>query len=221
MGEAEIDVTQQQLIIHAHIFTYGNAADPTITEQIRDEIETMWNEPHAIIFVQRLPLLIQFKITAEHRPHLHELEVYQNINPRNNYFRIEEFVHGNISFVDGIGSNTGYFKLENLYKGSTTAAHEFGHTLGLDHPNIMDLRGQGRPGIMYPRGTLVDAHFQYDPAIQAGFTGGTMHPMHRTVQPQDIENLKLSKLRFKEGQAVVGGFTNIYHWDHANQTFIT
>src|SRR5438270_7534348 len=152
MGEAEIDVTQQQLIIHAHIFTYGNAADPTITEQIRDEIETMWNEPHDIIFVQRLPLLVQFKITAEHQPHLHELEVYQNTNPRNNYFRIEEFVHGNISFVDGIGSNSGYFKLENLYKGSTTAAHEFGHTLGLDHPNIMDLRGQGPPGIMYPRG---------------------------------------------------------------------
>jgi len=221
MGEAEIDIAAKSLRIQAHIITYGNAADDQLTKQIRDEIETLWNEPHGMAFLKNSDLHVQFYITAEYKPDLQELEVYQNINPRNNYFRIEEFVHGNISFVDGVGSNSGYFKLENLYKGSTTAAHEFGHTLGLDHPAIMDLRGQGTPGIMYPRGTLVDPHFQYDPLIQAGFTGGTMHPMHRKVQPQDIHNLRLHKLRFRNGRAVVGAFTNVYHWDHAGQPFIT
>lgn len=221
MGEAEIDIDKQQLIIHAHIITYGNAANETLTEQIRDEIETMWNEPKGMVFLKSLQLLVQFKITAELRTDLEELEVYQNVTPRNNYFRIEEFAHGNISFVDGVGSNSGYFNLENLYKGSTTAAHEFGHTIGLDHPRVMDLRGQGTPGIMYPRGTLVDAHFQYDPLIQAGFTGGTMHPMHRTVQPQDIQNLKLHKLRFTAGRALVGAFTNVYHYDHTARPFVT
>lgn len=221
MGEAEVDASRQQLLIHAHLITYGNAAGEAITEQIRDEIETMWNEPQGVVFLKNTRLTVQFRITAQHRPHLEELEVYQNVNPRNNYFRIEEYVHGNISFVDGVGSNSGYFKLENLYKGSTTAAHEFGHTIGLDHPDIMDLRGQGTPGIMYPRGTLVDPHFQYDPLIQAGFTGGTMHPMHRNVQPQDIENLRLNRLRFTNGRAIVGAFTNIYHWDHAGRPFIT
>ena len=87
------------------------------------------------------------------------------MNPRNNFFRIEEFATGNISFTDGIGSNSGYFKLENLYKGSTTAAHEYGHTIGLEHPVILDIRGKGQPGIMYPRGTLVDPQFQYDATI--------------------------------------------------------
>ena len=219
MGEAEIDIRQQQLIIRAHLITYGYAADAGITEQIRDEIETMWNEPDGMVFLKSLPFAVQFRITAQYRPDLEELEVYENTDPHNNYFRIEEYAHGNISFVDGVGSNSGYFKLENLYKGSTTAAHEFGHTLGLDHPHSIDLRGQGTPGIMYPRGTLVDTHFQYDPLIQAGFTGGTMHPMHRKVQPQDIVNLKLHKLRFTSGHAIVGAFTNIYHWDHATHPF--
>ncbi|HUQ97077.1 MAG TPA: hypothetical protein VM010_05390, partial [Chitinophagaceae bacterium] len=195
--------------------------DTAITERIRDEIETLWNEPQGLVFLKSIPFAVRFRITAQYRAVLDELEVYENTNPRNNYFRIEEFAHGNISFVDGVGSNTGYFKLENLYSGSTTAAHEFGHTIGLDHPSIMDLRGQGTPGIMYPRGTLVDPHFQYDPLIQAGITGGTMHPAHRRVQPSDIENLKLQKLRFQAGRAVVGAFTNIYHWDHATHPFVT
>lgn len=146
-----------------------------------------------------------------------ELDVYQNVDPRNNYFRIEEFIFGNISFVDGVGSNTGYFKLENLYAGSTTAAHEYGHTLGLDHPDLLDIRGQGIPGIMYPRGTLVDPAFQYNPTKPAGVTGGTMHPMHRRVHWNDIVDLKLHKLKFYNGRAVVGEFTNIYHWNHAEQ----
>ena len=142
------------------------------------------------------------------------MDIYQNLDPRNNYFRIEEFVHGNISFVDGLGCNSGYFKLENLYKGSTTAAHEYGHTLGLDHPDDLDLRGKGVPGIMYPRGTLVDPQYQYDPKIQAGKKGGTLHPMFRKVLQEDINRLKLQQLHFKNSKALLGEFTNIWHPDH-------
>jgi hypothetical protein len=176
MGTAEI--LSKQIIIHSHIITYGNAADPAITELIRDEIETMWNEPKGIIEWKEKELVVIFKITAMLKHGITPVEIYQNLDPRNNYFRIEEFAQGNISFVDGIGCNSGYFKLENLYKGSTTAAHEYGHTLGLHHPDDLDLRGKGIPGIMYPRGTLVDAQYQYNPSGVAGDSsnGGTMHP---------------------------------------------
>ena len=215
MGEAELYSTGGVLTIHSHIVTYGKGADATLTEQIREEIEIMWNEPRGNTVLEEKTYTVQFRITAECRPQVTELEVLQNLDPRTNYFRIEEYARGNISFVDGLGCNTGYFKLENLYKGSTTAAHEYGHTLGLDHPRDLDIRGQGVPGIMYPRGTLVDPPFQYDPTKPAGVTGGTMHPMHRRVRPQDIELLRLHRLDFRGNKAVVGSFTNIYHWDHA------
>jgi len=213
MGEAEV-TSNNIIFIHSHVITYGNAADTVLTERIREEIENMWNEPKAVVHLHGSTFQIVFRITADIKKEISELEILQNTNPRINYFRIEEYVNGNISFVDGIGCNTGHFKLENLYEGSTTAAHEYGHTLGLDHPKDLDLRGKGVPGIMYPRGTLVDPQYQYDPAKPAGVTGGTMHPRYRKVFQKDIELLKLNKLAFHNSRAIIGDFTNVYHWSH-------
>jgi hypothetical protein len=39
MGSAELDIHHRQLIIFSNIITYGNGANPEITEMIRDEIE--------------------------------------------------------------------------------------------------------------------------------------------------------------------------------------
>ena len=217
MGSAELDHINDILVIYSHIITYGHAADTGITEQIRDEIETMWNEPNGTILFKGKKTLVNFSITAEYRSDIQPEEIYENTDPRNNYFRIESFAHGNISFVDGLGCNSGYFKLENLYKGSTTAAHEYGHTLGLAHPIDTDLRGKGVPGIMYPRGTLVDPMFQYNPAGRAGDSsnGGTMHPQYRKVLTSDIEKLKLHKLDFVNRRSIIGDFSSIWHPDHS------
>ena len=214
MGEVEINHIARRITISSHIITYGTEAKPELTEMIRREIETMWNEPQAQLSLRNGYYKVIFQITAEFRPDISELEVLQNTDPRNNYFRIEKFVHGNISFVDGLNCNSGYFLLENLYEGSTTAAHEYGHTLGLDHPKFMDIRGAGVPGIMYPRGTLVDPPYQYDPSIPAGQKGGTMHPMFRKVRQQDIDELQLFRLTYQDNKSIVGEFTNIYHWNH-------
>lgn len=214
MGDAELDLESGTIYIHSNIITYGNAADETITELIREEIETMWNEPKRKISIKGTEVYVLFRITAQFHPTINEQDIYANTNSRNNYFRIEEYAMGNISFVDGLGCNSGYLKLENLFKGSTTAAHEYGHTLGLDHPADFDYRGKGVPGIMYPRGTLVDPQFQYDPTKPAGTVGGTMHPMFRKVLSGDIGLLKLERLRFEDQKAIVGEFSNVYHRDH-------
>lgn len=215
MGTIEF-LPGNRLIIISHIITYGSASNVDVTESIREEIETMWNEPQGSIFYRGQNLMTEFKITADHQPNITPEEILENTNPANNYFRIEAFAHGNISFVDGLGCNTGYFKLENLYKGSTTAAHEYGHTLGLDHPTDLDFRGKGVPGIMYPRGTLVDPEFQYDPLKPAGITGGTMHPMYRKVRQKDIALLRIDRLEFNDNIAVLGNFSSIWHPNHQN-----
>jgi hypothetical protein len=220
MGEAELHPHNNLLIIHAVINIYGDAANEELSDRIASDIENCWNDAEGKAAINESWFSkkiydVRFSITGRFDSELTPQMVFENTNPRNNYFRIEEFANGNISFVDGINSNTGYFKLENLLNNSSTAAHEFGHTLGLEHPEHLDIRGQGTPGIMYPRGTWVDPPFQYYPEVAPGEKGGTLNPFTRKVLQKDIDDLHLNQLRFdKNGFATVGNFTSVWHEKH-------
>jgi hypothetical protein len=220
MGEAELLPNNNLLVIHAVIFIYGDAANEDLSLRIAADIENYWNAAQGIVEIRdgwfsKKTYDVRFNIVGKFDQNLIPQTVFENTNPRNNYFRIEEFAIGNISFVDGLNSNTGYFKLENLLNNSTTAAHEYGHTLGLDHPHILDIRGGGTPGIMYPRGTLVDPHFQYYPEAVAGEKGGTLNPFTRKVLQKDIDDLRLNNLSFNSQRlATLGAFSSVWHEKH-------
>lgn len=215
MGEAELRPDNNVLIIHAVLIFYGDAANDSLSFQIAKDIEDHWNEAGGTVRIKKRLYNVSFSIKGLCNQSLTPPEVYENTDPRNNYFRIEEYAYGNISFVDAINSNTGYFKLENLLNNSTTAAHEFGHTIGLDHPHYLDIRGKGTPGIMYPRGTLVDPQFQYYPDVAPGEKGGTLNPFTRKVLQADINDLRLDRLDFTEhGFAILGDFTSVWHEKH-------
>lgn len=219
MGEAEINNQTNTLTIRSVIILYGDAASDQLADQVALDISTHWNEPEAAVLIRKKPYTIRFHIEARYIPDLVPETVWYNDDPTQNYFRVEEYVMGNISFVDGLPCNTGYLKLDNLAQTSTTIAHEYGHTLGLEHPSRLDIRGNGLPGIMYPRGTLVDAEFQYWPHVAAGEYGGTLDPVHRKVTTNDIAALQLHRLSFTtQGKAIVGGFSSIYHEKHLPTT---
>src|SRR5688500_11461385 len=104
MGEAEINRQARTVTISSHIITYGEAASVELTERMCREIMQMWNEPNAFMLLHNEHYKVMFSITGEILKDIPEIEILQNTNPKNNYFRVEKFVHGNISFVDGLGS---------------------------------------------------------------------------------------------------------------------
>lgn len=210
MGELELIEDEKVIKITAEIVLYGDEASKELTAQFVDEVQSMWNEPEGIVEYNEDHYNLVFEIRGVFRPNLTALEVISNTNPRMNYFRVEDYSPINISWVDGINSNTGYMLIDNLYEGSTTAAHEFGHTIGLAHPDNLNLIGKGVPGIMYPRGTLVDREYQYDFNAAPATNGGTIHPMNRRVLQEDIDLLNIPNL-LKKGQKYIGGFSSVYH----------
>jgi hypothetical protein len=212
MGEAEWIKSESVIRIHSDFYIYGDAASGELAESIALDMANHWNEPDAWVMMKNMPQRVEFVIRGFYEKDLEPEAVWFNTDPRKNYFRVEEVSPVHVSFVDGIRCNTGYFKLDNLLNNSTTAAHEYGHTLGLDHPEVLDIRGIGQPGIMYPRGTVCDPLFQYDPNAEPLQAGGTINPFTRKVLQSDIDQLRLPKLSWNsQGFAVLGDFSSIYH----------
>ncbi len=114
------------------------------------------------------------------------------------------------SFTTDFGSNTGFYNINDFGSGSTTGAHEYGHSLGEEHPEkpdgSVDVRGQGQPGIMAPRNSVVDSQYQFDPKAKPGsHPNGTLDPNKRKVTQKNIDNLHVDKLKFDEnGKANLG-----------------
>ncbi len=209
---------EARIWIHSYFYLYGDAASAEFIPMFIRNIQENWGRQDWEVVFERRPYFLHFDVDAELYLDVSPNEIRNNNSLRNIYIRLEYECQLNISFTDGMGANTGYFLVPNLIQaGSTTIAHEYGHLLGLwpghpsGHPQDIDYRGRGMPGIMYPRGTLVDPQYQYDDTALPGKKGGTLNPKYREVKRSDVEMLVSLMRRVDESSAVLGGLSNRYH----------
>ncbi|MFD1139930.1 hypothetical protein ACFQ4C_02385 [Larkinella insperata] len=213
--------SEHTITVITQLHLYGSVATEELADRIAHNIERVWNGPEILLSLDDTDYLIQFHVSgwfvADPRPLLSQNRDYKKV-----FFRIETATDnplGGISYMDGRNSNTGFLRLDNVgFDGSTTEAHEIGHGWGLvpgtpdGHPLNLNLIGQGQPGIMYPRGTLVDPQYQWNPTAQPGEFGGTLKPDKRRATLEDIAMLGLDGLPYdRQGRAKLGGLTNVYH----------
>jgi hypothetical protein len=88
------------------------------------------------------------------------------------------------SFVEVVGGQEAIIKMGDLLKSNTTASHEFGHLLGLNHGNEYEMDANP-PGIMFARGTHVQKQFQYTSSPNQKETD-RLDPNFRKVRQNDI-----------------------------------
>ncbi|WP_159477090.1 peptidase M10 [Dyadobacter sp. 3J3] len=196
------DVEKNQIEIISRLYLYGSQATLEIGNKIIDEINRMYNEPE--VFVEfngkqfNVLFSIGFKIISASEA---MMRATVNFNYKNNFIRIEDENRITRSFMGyGIGDNVGHWLTSDNLGTSTTAAHEFGHSLGLDHPANLDFRGSDSPPpIMAPRGSLVNPQYQWEPTAKAGEFGGTMNPKYRKVTKEEVL-LILKDLNFENKQ---------------------
>ncbi len=201
-----------EICIRAVIVCYGTYAEPEICAAIEEEINGMWNTPLVVWEHAGRLYKVRFEIRAACRSVEEAREsLGSNTSPLYNYVRIEEKNSVERSMMGrGLGQNSGHWLRSDELGKSTTAAHEFGHALGLPHPHRLDYRGTGYPPIMAPRGTLVDAEYQWNPQARAGEFGGTMKPVHRRVSADEVREV-LNRAVWNGSNFIIGEISNTFY----------
>ena len=203
----QLDSNRNLITVHGEIIFYGAQASEEIAQKAANEVQTYWNAgsntepatPYLTTMIKGKSYQVVFEITHKVVSEQVANEMMQsNPSPELTFIKILQGVtaNGDRSYMTSLGSNQGVWYLSDDIGKSTTTAHEFGHGLGLDHPIEEDWRGRGQPSIMCPRGTVVDAFYQWNPAAPAGAAGGTISPYKRKLIQWDINNLQFSVLEY-------------------------
>lgn len=220
---AVFDKVSNKINIKAKLHFYGKYADGALAQKIVEEINRLWNEPQTFLELGGEKFLIRFEVSSEVLDNSEVLkQIPANLSFENNYIRIEDKNIAERSMMGfGLGENCGHWLISDQLGDSTTAAHEFGHALGLPHPENIDFRFTGPPPIMAPRGTIVDAEYQWNPLAEPGLVGGTMKPIHRKVRSSEVLDIFSSYQYLSFEPMNIGNLSNIIYDEMGRPAFLT
>lgn len=180
------------LTVIARMVYSGSAVTEELARLSTDEIHNMWNGAPTLVSLNGKAYSVEFQVDYV----LGGGVLVEADSCAHNFIQILPKTNaGDRSYYSGLGSRNGVFYTSDGLGHSTTAAHEFGHGLLLDHnaPNqVLALV----PGIMFARGTLVRQEFQWDTRVLAGAPGGTINPVHRHVRAEDVKAIPFFRVKF-------------------------
>ena len=208
---ATLNHNSRELLISAKLYFYGNESSDDLARRIVQEINEMYNQPNVATERDKQHYQVRFEVKYElvYGDALVQLAIH-NQDFTANFIRLEKQNYTTRSFMGfGLGDNAGHWITSDNLGTSTTAAHEFGHGLGLDHPPYTDLRDLlTAPPIMAPRGTWVQPPYQWSPEVAAGEYGGTLNPSHRKVSAAEVSEVVENLAFSSSGVAFIGKLSN-------------
>jgi hypothetical protein len=178
------------ITITSKLYFYGPQATPELSRAIATGIASQWNGANATYTQKGEIYKVNFRIYYETVSEDRALELARNnTDKRNNFIRIDDDPSGASSRLirdrnGQYGGNSFWFNTRDGLSGSTTPAHEYGHGLGLEHPNYDYSNTIDRPDIMIPRGKKYGPHW----SIINGKGVRVVNPNSRRVTPQNVKD---------------------------------
>lgn len=193
------------LTFESHIFLYGEA-DDELAQKIAEEINDVWNNQNIETPLDGSLYDLKFKVTASAVPFSKVFELAQSTpEAAFNFVRVIPGPNSHLTSSFMVGhTNSGVWLLSQGLGNSKTSAHEYGHSLGLDHP-----AGESFSG--YPRIMLTD-YYEVETPYQ--LPSGKLDLTTRKVTEIDVAELRLERLIFDDNQtAPIGRYDMIFIFD--------
>ena len=179
------------ITITSKLYFYGPQATPELSKAIATGIASQWNGAGATYELNGETYKVRFRIFYETVSETKARALAKNnTDPRNNFIKVERGPKGKTSYtkifdgISGYGGNSFWFNTLDDLENSTTAAHEYGHGLGLQHTSVDLSNATERPDIMVPRNTPYG--IRWSTKNEDG--DRVVNPNARRVSPQNVQD---------------------------------